>query len=254
MLAAGSLSSCHLSDPEGLDDPEAATSMRLTSISSYMMTLISYEYDAQGRLLQINDNTSEMRFQLQYSGSAKTPSQITITDFSNWQEERSEWTNLHFNSDGYLSSWTASDFIFDNNLGQWIPDEAPYSNTCTYDSEGHLTATDDLILSWDNGDLRRIHGGESGSTDITVLYTELDNRHGCWSPYWMPLGVFYTLGIFGKAPAHMPARFSGSDEGEATDAQLAYQLNNLGMIAIEKIAVSEDGDSFTQTLEYNYAK
>lgn len=252
LILAVSASSCHLSDPEGLDDPAAAGSTRLTSISLYSMNLITYSYDDLGRLSRIAYRMGDIEIDFGYS-----PATITIPEYQGSEfSDRDIWSDITFNADGTVARWKDEEYRYDHTANSWVLDDT-YYQSCDYDSDGHLVRFDNgddpMLLTWENGDLKKIVSEDHGTdpdTDITVLYTNLENKTGQWSAFWMPLAIYGTTGLFGKAPRHLPARFSGTEQGSPADAEFAYQINNFGMIALEKM-VYED---VTSVYQYNYAQ
>ncbi len=248
LMLAVSASSCRLSDPEGIENPDAE-STRLTSISLYSMKLVNYSYDDQGRLSQISDRINGTEIDFGYN-----PSIITITEREGGDDDysyRDIWSDITFNPDGSIAQWKENEYRYDIQLNEWIFDGGPYFHSCTYDNDGHLVRLDNddesTLITWEAGDMKKII---SDDVNLTVLSTNLENKTGQWSAFWMPMLVYGTTGLFGKAPEHLPARFSGTmDDGEY-DVEFAYQLNNFGMIALEKMLIEGE----TEIYQYNYAR
>ena len=245
LMLALSASSCRLSDPEGIENPDAE-STRLTSISLYGMDLVSYSYDDSGRLSHISDRINDIEMDFGYD-----PATITITESEyGGYTCRSIWSDITFNSDGSIAQWKDSEYDYDPNSNEWIFD-CDYSQSCTYDNDGHLVRIDNgddySLITWEAGDIKTIISDEES---LTVLSNNLNNKTGQWSAFWAPMFVYGTTGLFGKAPEHLPARFYGTlDDGEY-DIEFAYQLNSFGMIALEKMLINGVPDVH----QYNYAR
>ncbi len=240
------LQSCTLDDPKN-DNTQTAESQRLVSVSSFMVTLVQYQYDSQGRVVAINDDVEEQTVRINYG----SPMSVEVTEYNNGTPSyRTFWNDITLSSAGYITSMTIEEYYLDYATDQWTRDGDPELCSLSYDSQGHLTrmaqADDIRNFQWRDGDLYEINMEGDETETVTFTYTEIENKAAQWGIDWPPLNTLFPTRLFGKAPAHYPASCTADYE----TIRWAYSINNLGMIG--SVQTHMDGETITYT--YNYAK
>ena len=260
-----------------LDEPSypagAASQMRLSSVSSYGVTLMKWEYDKQNRVTEINVGR-DMIYRFTYTGDSKIPSTISGETYDyyysdddtevRYKDGEWEWTEIKADSRGYITQYNCdeTDFFIDQE-----PDNTVSVVKFTYDSNGQLTrmedtSYDDMLnkvvdsdnYNWQNGLLLSRTEASDDSNQLTILceYSDLDNPNRQWDPNNEFLGPLGTTGFFGVGPKKFPSRTQTSNGNYYTETiQYAYTLLPNGLIRMSKV---KEGDDITVVMTYTYEK
>ncbi len=269
-LALIMFSGCTVSEPDMANGEPAK--FRLVSVKSMGMTLISVNYDNQGRMTKINYG-NEIVYEFSYEGTSTTPSEVVSLAYETYDVNDKEvrkldtktiWNNIHVNSDGYITGcsvkewgWYYEDhYNYDTEKYELVlvsEDFDEYHGTIVYDNHGHIidaTALGDgMTYEW-SGDLLM----SASDDDITVrfTYSDVDNVNLQWDPNNEILGPIAISGFFGKAPAKFvkSAQFSGDMDEKI---QYSYSLLDNGLINMCRV-LSSDNDGFEPVLNYVYER
>lgn len=262
-----------------LDEPSypagAASQMRLSSVSSYGVTLMKWEYDKQNRVTEINVGR-DMIYRFTYTGNSEIPSTISGETYDyyydsdkdtdvRYKDGEWEWTEIKADSRGYITQYNCdeTDFFIDQE-----PDNTVSVVKFTYDSNGQLTRMEDTYYDdmlnkvvvdadnyiWQNGLLLSRTEVSDDSHPLTILceYSDLDNPNRQWDPNNEILGPMATTGFFGVGPKKFPSRTQTNNNIYYTETiQYAYSLLPNGLIRMSKV---KDGDDITVVMTYTYEK
>lgn len=264
------IASCTVSEPDAFKNDGNGTSGRLESISLYYMQVFYMKYDGQGRVTEVAFPEGDMKILVSYN-----PLEIVTEEYDYyWNEsagkdeyllsERTEWTNVSTNADGYVTGFTANETTyhrisgFDPYTGEYRetlePEYDTYSHTLRYDSEGHLIFISDAdnerdsYFTWRNGLLVSSNSTDEATYDYE--YSDLDNATLQWTPFWGGLSLYQMTGLFGKAPSKMISKITETESyGSTSVSRFSYKLNSIGQISSMKY---NDEYGETMTLTFNY--
>lgn len=270
LLASLFMCSCTVSEPDvPTGDP---SKVRLTAVKSMGITLISVNYDKQGRITKINAG-NDIVYNLSYEGTSAAPSEVVTLEYDTFDVNDKEvrqkvsetvWTNIRVNSDGYITSCSISetdwdyDTEYDYNTGKWgltLRDTKndKYDGTLFYHN-GHLIKSHDTdgeesIYNWDGDLLMYVNDGDG---TLELEYSNVENVNLQWDPNNEILGPIAITGFFGKAPARFikASKFDG-DYGEKI--QYSYSLLDNGLINMCRVLDSDDPE-YEPVLNYIYEK
>ncbi|MDE5901267.1 MAG: hypothetical protein K2H33_07940 [Muribaculaceae bacterium] len=265
--------SCTLDEPSYPDG--AASQMRLSSVSSYGVTLMKWEYDKQNRVTEINVGR-DMIYRFTYTGNSEIPSTISGESYDYYYDYETdkdvrykngewEWTEIKADSHGHITQYNCdeTDFSIDHE-----PSNTVSVVKFTYDSNGQLTRMEDTYYdylqnrvvtdvdnyTWSNGLLLQRKEVSDDSHLLTNLceYSDLDNPNRQWDPNNAILGPMGTTGFFGVGPKKFPSRIQTDNGNYYTETiQYAYTLLPNGLIRMSKV---KDGDDITVVMTYTYEK
>lgn len=253
----GAFSACTLSEPNNGD----SESVRLISILSSSMTLYDIQYDSQGRPVQINDREYDARYIISYApfelvieeGAPKDAMDADSDEM--YMEYRTVISDGTFNTAGYLTGATITETEYDVDGNVISQESSPL--VLRYDNFGHLISYIDdgeVVFSYDwdiNGNLTS-YTTDSGT--VTIKYGTTPNPKRQWTPFWDNIGPFRLTGLFGVAPAYMPASWvednGMADDGSYISRKWAYQLTDAGWIQ----AVQEVVEGYSQVFNFRYSK
>lgn len=245
------LPSCTLSEPP-IDEyqPNTGNNILLTDLSFMGFVLTKIEYDELNRPTALII-PEEMEIRISYS-----PLTLKITEWDEdydeyGQESRyqyiSDWTNIETNSHGYITKATINERYF-SGPDQSNPETDQWTETMTYDSNGHLLSVfdgEDIInFNWDNkGRLLSCVG--DGETSY-IEYYDTKNPHFQWGLDWDDLSYFHLTGLFGTAPSYLPSKVVNR---HSSTLDFSYQLQPNGLIAQQEY-IDEYGEKIT--INFNY--
>ena len=219
-------------EPSGSGD---AASQKLSTMTAYGQTLISIQYDSQGRVTRLKA-LDDMMIKISYS-----PLTMTIID----EDEVTEWTDINTNSAGFITSakLTEEDEF---GIDTW-------RISVTYDRNNHITSTNDgegstSKFEWDGAYLKSLHiYDEKESYTQTFTYSNVENKARNVSMMWGDFPIYWLTGLFGEVPGYLPSGMYDSYEGDTVN--LGYKLNSNGSIAKEQVSVN---GSIQMVIDYNY--
>lgn len=199
-------------------------------------TILSCQYDKNGRLIHLNAERLGGVEELTITYSGEQPSKLVMVN----DGEISTFTNISTNSMGYITSMSGNVTTNDNRGG------ATETMSFIYNSDGYLTSYKDIYsdqygvesithtLSWNNGNLtsHKIVDSDGESDEYVIAYGSLVNEKqqgtiGQWYSGWGEL-CFTTL--WGKHSTNLPVSVSGGK-----GYQFTYELNPDGSIKSEAV-------------------
>lgn len=263
-----------------LDEPSypagAASQMRLSSVSSYGITLMKWEYDKQNRVTEINVG-NDIIYQFSYIGDSKSPDVISGKsydyeyDYDKDKEVRIldetwEWTGIKTDSDGHITYYDCTETIYRYNT---TPETTTSQVSLEYDSNGQIilladqsfdpftmsTITDYVHFNWKNGLL--VNRTDSGPNPeiVTIEYSDVENPNRQWDPNNEMFGPIATTGFFGVAPKKFAksstSYYNGNYDWPGHVIQYSYNLLPNGLIRMSKV---KDDNDITVVMTYTYEK
>lgn len=268
LLAGGLMAAatgCTISEPS-LSDGNAGG--HLESITSLGMPLFYLSYDAAGNVTEVAAPEADMIINVEYSNGK--PTRFVVREYeevSHYNPEteketyeyvlsdRTEWTDIAVNSDGYITSVNTLEESYDIWGSGQLNTTERYTTHMDYDAEGHMTRYyfddgDSTDLVWSDGLMMSVDDG-----DYTMTYTYDNapvNARGQWVPMWGDVAIFQMTGLLGAAPAKMPTSIYSS--AGSFRMNLRYELNSYGQVSLLRYATDEDSDSsdLILSLKFNY--
>ena len=188
IFMAAACNSGKTDDPSAGKDRTAICSILTIGQTEYLDSL---EYDAQGRLVKV------MTFAVEDEEIAECEEVCTYT----YSEGRIELTYSSEYNSGHKYVFTLGK---ENRITKAEVDGTEYG--FTYDSDGYLTMSDDISLTWKDGDL------VSDSRGYTYTYLSTPNPGYCvvaptTTDHWL-----FEHGYFGKLPKHLLSAWGTRNE------------------------------------------
>lgn len=282
VLAAGIImTGCTLSEPK--QSEENANDLLLTSVSTYGLTIMKFDYDNQNRIKEINVSDG-VKYTFKYNGNNRTPSEIESWEYEYYyldgKEEKkieyhSLWTNIQSDSNGYIVRLDAEDTDYsyneemDQNTGDLYVKETTTTdigvNTFIYNSKGQLTESvywdkgdeknaDHTYINWEN-DLITWSGDGPGVDHrqyITFDYSNVKNVTGQWDPNNEIFGPIAVSGFFGPAPSKY-IKAANMFYSNHLEEVITYSYNVGSNGLIKSARVMEDETDLI-VFNFNYSK
>lgn len=267
LLAALFMCSCTVSEPEMEGDP---SKVRLVAVKSMGVTLISVNYDNQGRITKINSG-NELIYEISYDGVSSAPSKIVCDEYDTFYVNdrdvrqlvsQAVWDNIQVNSAGYITGCSVSETDwyyeteYDHDTGkarlvQHSADHDSYAISASY-SNGHMTKFEDdedvKVYNWQGDLLTSVFDG----TTLNFTYSNVENVCLQWDPNNEVFGPIAITGFFGKAPSRF-VKTAEYDSEYGERIQYSYALLDNGLINMCRVLDSYEYD-FEPVLNFIYEK